>query len=102
MKSYALTAAMAVLVAGSFLACDKSGKTFNLGGVAPATGEAATFGVASHNGIDLAVSGDGADLTPLLLRHFDFRPQAINALLIGASTTSTTRPSVQQAVRQPT
>jgi len=56
MKSYALTAAMAVLVAGSFLACDKSGKTFNLGGVAPATGEAATFGVASHNGIDLAVA----------------------------------------------
>ena len=39
MKLYAITAAMAVIVAGSFLGCDKSSKTFNLGGVAPATGE---------------------------------------------------------------
>ena len=56
MKLYAITAAMAVIVAGSFLACDKGGSTFNLGGVAPATGEAATFGLASKNGIDLAVN----------------------------------------------
>jgi branched-chain amino acid transport system substrate-binding protein len=56
MKLYAITAAMAVIVAGSFVACDKSGSTFNLGGVAPVTGEAATFGLASHNGIDLAVA----------------------------------------------
>jgi branched-chain amino acid transport system substrate-binding protein len=56
MKLYAITAAMAVLVAGSFLACDKGSQTFNLGGVAPVTGEAATFGLASHNGIDLAVA----------------------------------------------
>ena len=55
MKLFAITAAMAVLVAGSFVACDKGGSTFNLGGVAPATGEAATFGLASHNGMDLAV-----------------------------------------------
>jgi len=56
MKLYAITAAMAVIVAGSFVACDKGGSTFNLGGVAPVTGEAATFGLASHNGIDLAVA----------------------------------------------
>jgi branched-chain amino acid transport system substrate-binding protein len=55
MKLYALSAAVAVLIAGTFVSCDKSSKTFNLGGVAPATGEAATFGIASHNGIDLAV-----------------------------------------------
>jgi len=55
MKFNAITAAMAVIVAGSFLACDKGGSTFNLGGVAPVTGEAATFGLASHNGMDLAV-----------------------------------------------
>ena len=56
MKFYAITAAMAVIVAGAFLACDKGGSTFNLGGVAPVTGEAATFGLASHNGMDLAVA----------------------------------------------
>jgi len=56
MKFYALTAAMAVLIAGTFVSCDKNGKTFNLGAVAPATGEAATFGLASHNGTDLAVA----------------------------------------------
>ena len=56
MKLFAITAAMAVLVAGSFVACDKGSATFNLGGVAPATGEAATFGLASHNGMDLAVA----------------------------------------------
>ena len=53
------SAAMTLLIAGalaSSVSCDKSGKTFNLGGVAPATGEAATFGLASHNGMDLAVA----------------------------------------------
>jgi len=56
MRLYALSAAVAIIIAGAFVSCDKSSKTFNLGGVAPATGEAATFGIASHNGIDLAVA----------------------------------------------
>ena len=56
MKFYAISAAMAVIVAGAFVSCEKGGKTFNLGGVAPVTGEAATFGIASHNGMDLAVA----------------------------------------------
>jgi len=55
MKFAVITVAMAALVAGTFVSCDRSPKTFNLGGVAPVTGEAATFGVASHNGIDMAV-----------------------------------------------
>jgi branched-chain amino acid transport system substrate-binding protein len=56
MKFLAFSAAMAVIVAGTFLACDSGSKTFNLGGVAPVTGEAATFGASTHNGIELAVS----------------------------------------------
>jgi len=56
MKFLAISAAMAVLVAGAFLACDSGSKTFNLGGVGPVTGEAATFGASTHNGIDLAVA----------------------------------------------
>ena len=54
MRLNALSAAVAIIIAGTFVSCDKSSKTFNLGGVAPATGEAATFGIASHNGFDLA------------------------------------------------
>ncbi|MGA2081855.1 MAG: ABC transporter substrate-binding protein [Holophaga sp.] len=56
MKLFAITAAVAVIVAGGFLACDHGSKTFNLGGVGPVTGEAATFGASTKNGIDLAVS----------------------------------------------
>ena len=56
MKFLAFSAAMAVIVAGTFLACDSGSKTFNLGGVGPVTGEAATFGASTHNGIDLAVA----------------------------------------------
>jgi len=56
MKLFALTAAVAVIVAGGFLACDHGSKTFNLGGVGPVTGEAATFGASTKNGIDLAVT----------------------------------------------
>ena len=47
------------LVAGAllpFAGCDKASKTVNIGGVAPLTGEAATFGVSTKNGYDLAVS----------------------------------------------
>jgi branched-chain amino acid transport system substrate-binding protein len=56
MKSSLVSAFAAVVLAGSFLACDKGSKTFNLGGVGPVTGEAATFGVSTKNGIELAVS----------------------------------------------
>ena len=56
MKFYAITAAMAVIVAGSFLACDKGSKEIKIGGVAPVTGEAATFGASTKNGMDLAVA----------------------------------------------
>jgi branched-chain amino acid transport system substrate-binding protein len=56
MKLFAISAAMAIIITGAFLACDKGSKTFNLGGVGPVTGEAATFGVSTKNGIELAVS----------------------------------------------
>ncbi len=56
MKSSLVSAFMAVALAGTFLACDSGSKTFNLGGVGPVTGEAATFGASTHNGIDLAVA----------------------------------------------
>jgi branched-chain amino acid transport system substrate-binding protein len=56
MRNYAITAAMAVIIAGSFLACDKGAKEIKLGGVGPVTGEAATFGVSTHNGMDMALA----------------------------------------------
>ena len=56
MKFYAITAAMAVIVAGSFIACDKGAKEIKIGGVAPATGEAATFGASTKNGFDMAIA----------------------------------------------
>ena len=56
MRNYAITAAMAVIVAGSFLACDKGAKEIKLGGVGPVTGEAATFGASTHNGMDMALA----------------------------------------------
>jgi len=56
MKSSLVTAALAVALAGSFLACDKGSKEIRLGGVGPLTGEAATFGVSTKNGYDMAVA----------------------------------------------
>ena len=56
MKLYALTAAMAVIVAGTFVACDKGAKEIKIGGVGPVTGEAATFGASTHNGMDMALA----------------------------------------------
>ena len=56
MKLFAITAAMAVLVAGTFVACDKGAKEIKIGGVGPVTGEAATFGASTHNGMDMALA----------------------------------------------
>jgi branched-chain amino acid transport system substrate-binding protein len=56
MKSSVVSAFIAVALAGSFLACDKGAKEIKIGGVAPATGEAATFGASTKNGFDMAVA----------------------------------------------
>ena len=49
-------ATLAVLLAGALLSCDRGGQAFRLGGVAPATGEAATYGISCHQGLKLAVA----------------------------------------------
>ena len=56
MKSSLVSAFIAVALAGSFLACDKGSKELKIGGVAPLTGEAATFGASTKNGFDMAVA----------------------------------------------
>jgi len=56
MKSSLISTFVAVALAGSFLACDKGGKEIKVGGVAPATGEAATFGASTKNGMDMALA----------------------------------------------
>ena len=48
-------AVLAVVAAGLCAFCDKSGRTFNLGGVGPATGEAANFGLSTQKGLSMAV-----------------------------------------------
>jgi len=55
MKSTLVSAALAVALAGSFLACDKN-KEIKIGGVGPMTGGAATFGASTKNGYDMAVA----------------------------------------------
>lgn len=55
MKSYAMSAAVAAILAGTFLSCGKTSKEIIIGGVAPVTGEAATFGASTKNGFDLAI-----------------------------------------------
>ena len=54
MKMLALTAVACSLLAGSFIGCDTN-KEILIGGIAPVTGEAATFGTSTKNGFDLAV-----------------------------------------------
>jgi branched-chain amino acid transport system substrate-binding protein len=56
MKSLLASAliAVAVAVTGSFLACI-SDKEIRIGGVGPVTGDAATFGISTRNGYDLAI-----------------------------------------------
>ena len=56
MKSSLVSAAIAVALVGTFLACDKNGKEIKIGGLGPLTGEAATFGASTKNGYDMAVA----------------------------------------------
>ena len=56
MKSSLITTALAVALAGAFLACDKKPAEIKIGGVGPLTGEAATFGVSTKNGYDMAIA----------------------------------------------
>ena len=56
MKTYALTAVASAIIIGTFLSCGKSNKEIIIGAIAPVTGEAATFGVSSKNGFDMAVA----------------------------------------------
>ncbi len=55
MKSYVLSAAVAAILAGTFLSCGKKSNEIIIGGVAPVTGEAATFGASTKNAFDLAI-----------------------------------------------
>ena len=54
-KSYLVALGLAVSAILPFVGCDKN-KEVVIGGVAPLTGEAATFGVSTKNGYDLAVA----------------------------------------------
>jgi branched-chain amino acid transport system substrate-binding protein len=54
MRTNFLSIAACTLIAGAFLACG-SKKEIVIGGYAPVTGEAATFGTSTKNGFDLAV-----------------------------------------------
>ena len=54
-KSYLVALGLVAGTALSFVGCDKS-KNVVIGGVAPLTGEAATFGTSTKNGYDLAVA----------------------------------------------
>ena len=54
MKLNFLSVAVCTLIAGAFLACG-SKKEIVIGGYAPVTGEAATFGTSTKNGFDLAI-----------------------------------------------
>ena len=56
MKTHALTAVASAILIGTFLSCGKSNKEIIIGAIAPVTGEAATFGVSSKNGFDMAVA----------------------------------------------
>ena len=54
-KSYLVAMGLVAGAALTFVGCDKN-KNVVIGGVAPLTGEAATFGTSTKNGYDLAVS----------------------------------------------
>jgi branched-chain amino acid transport system substrate-binding protein len=60
MKLSFVSAALAITMAGTFLACDKNSKEIRIGGVGPMTGEAATFGLSTKNGYDMAVAETNA------------------------------------------
>jgi branched-chain amino acid transport system substrate-binding protein len=56
MRLYAISAAAVVIIAGTFVSCDKGSKEIKIGGVSPVTGEAATFGASTKNGMDMAIA----------------------------------------------
>jgi branched-chain amino acid transport system substrate-binding protein len=60
MKFSFVSAALAIALAGTFVACDKHGKEIKIGGVGPLTGEAATFGLSTKNGYEMAVAETNA------------------------------------------
>ncbi len=60
MKLSFVSAALAIALAGTFVACDKGGKEIKIGGVGPLTGEAATFGLSTKNGYEMAVAETNA------------------------------------------
>jgi len=56
MKSTFVSVAIAVALAGAFLACGNHAKEIKIGGVGPLTGEAVTFGTSTREGYDMAVA----------------------------------------------
>ncbi len=56
MKRLALLMALIAVLGGTLLSCTGDASDFRLGGVGPVTGEAATFGVSTKQGIELAVA----------------------------------------------
>jgi len=56
MKPFALFLIVAVVLAGTFVSCGGGSAEFRLGGVGPVTGAAATFGVSTKQGIEMAVA----------------------------------------------
>lgn len=56
MKAFALGLALAVALGGILLSCSGGAPVFKLGGVGPVTGEAATFGASTKQGIEMAVA----------------------------------------------
>ncbi|MGA2081861.1 MAG: ABC transporter substrate-binding protein [Holophaga sp.] len=55
MKSSLVSAFVAITLAAGFVACDKGSKEVKIGGVGPVTGEAATFGASTKNGMEMAI-----------------------------------------------
>ena len=56
MKWFALLMVPAAIAGGIFLSCAGEPAVFKLGGVGPVTGEAATFGASTKQGIEMAVA----------------------------------------------
>jgi branched-chain amino acid transport system substrate-binding protein len=60
MKLSYVSAVLAIALAGTFVACNKHSKEIRIGGVGPLTGEAATFGLSTKNGYEMAVAETNA------------------------------------------
>lgn len=69
MKKRILAALMAVMMLGAFSGCSNDGgsadagdsDTIRIGGLAPLTGDASSYGVAVNNGIQMAIEDINAD-----------------------------------------